>query len=96
MNKTELEQRVKFLEKENMGLKSLVFCFRKVINVNLQPFRDEIADYQDERNKGVLSVLNKFVDVYNAHSNLDKIQPLKPYMCEVIKFPVIKGENNET
>lgn len=94
MNKNEMEQRIKFLEKENLGLKSLVHYFKKTIEINLQPFRDEIADYEDARNKGILAILNTFVEIYNLHSNIDKIEPLKPYMCEVIKFKVIKKDEN--
>lgn len=86
MTKTELEQRIKLLERKNDGLSSLVHDIKKFIEVNLEPFRNDVADCEDERNKGILAVLNVLVGIYNRHSNFNKIEPLKAYKCEVMKF----------
>ena len=94
MNKQELEQQVEILQKSNDKMLRFVFDLRKFIDTNLQPFRDGIADYEDERNRGILSVLNCLVEKFNQHSRL-KIEPLPQYKCEVIKFRVYKGGNDE-
>lgn len=94
MNKAELEERIKFLERKNDGLSSLVYEIKKVIQANLEPFRNNVADWEDERNKGILAVLNVLVGVYNRHSNFNKIEPLQAYKCEVMKFKIEQGETN--
>ena len=38
---------------------------RKFVDTNLQPFRDGMADYEDEKNRGILSVLNCLVEKFN-------------------------------
>ena len=95
MTKTELEQRIKLLEKNNNGLGSLVHEIKKFIEVNLEPFRNDVADCEDERNKGILAVLNVLVDIYNKYaSRFDKIKPLEAYKCEVMKF-YINGKKSK-
>lgn len=92
MTKTELEQRIKLLERKNDGLSSLVYEIKKVIQANLEPFRNNVADCENERNKGILAILNLLLGIYNKHSRFDKIEPLKAYKCEVMKFKIEQGE----
>ena len=90
MTKTELEEKIKLLERKNKALESFVIKIKKIIQTYLQPFRDNVADYDDERNKGILAVINYILDIYNEFSNFDKIEPLNK--CEIINFKVLQGE----
>ena len=92
MTKSELEEQLREMTKEyDKGILFLLHI-KKFIETNLQPFRDDIADLEDERNKGILAVLNKLTDIYNTHSNIGKIEPLDTDKGKVIKFNLIKGE----
>lgn len=97
MTKAELEQRVGILTCRVHLLENFIFEIKGFIDTHLLPFRNGIADYENDRNKGVLAVLNALTGFYNAYSKqvggLEKIEPLEPYKCEVIDFKVLKGEN---
>lgn len=89
MNKADLERQIELLVGKNKGMSFLIHEIKKFIETNLSPFRDNIADCEDERNKGILAVLNVLVDIYNKYaSRFDKIKPLEAYKCEVMKFYV--------
>lgn len=94
MTKAEYEQALKHIELENNGLRSLLFNIKKFINNTLDVFREDLADLEDERNKGVLAVLNALVDIYNRHSRFDSITPLKG-ACKIININDFKkGDGN--
>ena len=95
MTKAELEKQMDKLVKQNNGHFVLICRIKKFIETNLQPFKDNIADYEDERNKGVLAVLNKLVDIYNTYSNIDKIEPLETRKDDIVKLKLIKGGKSE-
>ena len=94
MNKQDYEAIIKRLQQENDNLKTFIYSIRNHIDTNLQPFRDDIADFKDERNKGVLAVLTFFASKYNKYFRFSKIEMLPEYKCNIIKFKVIKGDKD--
>ena len=94
MTNQDKEKYIKKLEKENEALWDFIFNLRNHIDTNLQPFRDNIADFEDERNKGILAVLTFLADEYNKCFRHNKIEMLSVYKCDVVKFKVIKGEKD--
>lgn len=95
MTRNELEQQIEFLLKENKGMQSLILKFKKFIEINLDPFKTGIADFQDERNKGILAVLNGLGKIYNQRSKFQKIELVNSNPeLKVIKFPPMEERSD--
>lgn len=95
MTKQDLEQQIKIIETKNMAMEKFIFQLGKFIDTNLQPFRDDIADFDDERNKGILAVLNCLVEQYNKLCSFHKIEPLPAYKNEIVKFKIIEEKEHK-